>query len=84
MPKSLKISLLVASVTVVLCIFLGVNAYGVRAADDSPQDGAYRQINVYGEVLQHVQTDYVVEPNIPAVTNGALRGLLESLDEDSS
>jgi len=84
MPKSLKISLLVASVTVVLCIFLGVNAYGVRAADDSPQDGAYRQINVYGEVLQHVQTDYVVEPNIPAVTNGALRGLLESLDADSS
>ena len=84
MPKSLKISLLVASVTVVLCIFLGVNAYGVRAADDSPQDGAYRQINVYGEVLQHVQSEYVVEPNIPAVTNGALRGLLESLDADSS
>jgi carboxyl-terminal processing protease len=84
MPKSLKISLLVASVAVVLCIFLGVNAYGVRAADDSPQDGAYRQINVYGEVLQHVQSDYVVEPNIPAVTDGALRGLLESLDADSS
>ncbi len=84
MPKSLKISLLAASVAVVLCVFLGVNAYGVRAADDSPQDGAYRQINVYGEVLQHVQSDYVVDPNIPAVTNGALRGLLESLDADSS
>ena len=84
MPKSLKISLLATSVAVVLCIFLGVNAYGVRAADDSPQDGAYRQINVYGEVLQHVQSDYVVDPNIPAVTNGALRGLLESLDADSS
>jgi len=84
MPKSLKISLLATSVAVVLCIFLGVNAYGVRAADDSPQDGAYRQINVYGEVLQHVQSDYVVDPNIPAVTNGALHGLLESLDADSS
>jgi carboxyl-terminal processing protease len=84
MPKMLKISLLAASVAVVLCVFLGVNAYGVRAADDSPQDGAYRQINVYGEVLQHVQSDYVVDPNIPAVTNGALRGLLESLDADSS
>ncbi len=77
MPKSVKISLLVASVVVVLGIFLGVNAYGVHAADDSPQDGAYRQINVYGEVLQHVQTDYVVDPNINNVTKGALRGLLE-------
>ena len=84
MPKSLKISLLAASVVVVLCVFLGVNAYGVRAADDSPQDGAYRQINVYGEVLQHIQSDYVVDPKIPDVTNGALRGLLESLDADSS
>ena len=37
---------------------------------------AYNQINVYGEVLQHIQSDYVEVPNIPKVTNGALRGLL--------
>ncbi|HLI76191.1 MAG TPA: S41 family peptidase, partial [Acidobacteriaceae bacterium] len=36
------------------------------------------------EVLQHIQTDYVEDPNMPAVTAGALRGLLESLDADSS
>ena len=84
MPKSLKISLLALSVAVVICVFLGVNAYGVRAADDSQQDGAYRQMDVYRTVLEHVQSDYVVDPNIPAVTNGALRGLLESLDADSS
>jgi carboxyl-terminal processing protease len=83
MPKSLKITLLAASVTLVLCVFLGVNARGVRASDGQ-QDGAYRQINVYGEVLQHVETDYVVDPNMHVVTNGALRGLLESLDADSS
>jgi carboxyl-terminal processing protease len=83
MPKSVKIFLLAVSAALILSIFLGVNAYGVRAAD-SGQEGAYRQINVYGEVLQHVQSDYVEVPNIPAVTNGALRGLLESLDADSS
>jgi carboxyl-terminal processing protease len=83
MPKSLKICLLAVSAALVLSIFLGVNASGVRAADTG-QEGAYRQINVYGEVLQHVQSDYVETPNIPAVTNGALRGLLESLDADSS
>ncbi|NYF81350.1 S41 family peptidase [Granulicella arctica] len=83
MPKSSKILLLVVSVVLVLVVFLGVNSTGVSAATDA-QDGAYKQINVYSEVLRHIQTDYVVEPNIPKVTNGALRGLLESLDADSS
>jgi carboxyl-terminal processing protease len=82
MPKISKILLLVVSVVLVLSVFLGVNASGVSAA--TQQDGAYRQINVYSEVLHHIQTDYVEDPNITAVTNGALRGLLESLDADSS
>jgi len=83
MPKISKILLLSVSVVLVLTVFLGVNSSGVSAASDD-QDGAYRQINVYSEVLRHIQTDYVEEPNIPTVTNGALRGLLESLDSDSS
>jgi carboxyl-terminal processing protease len=83
MPKISKILLLAVSVVLVVTIFLGVNSSGVNAATE-PQDGAYRQINVYSEVLRHIQTDYVTEPNIDSVTNGALRGLLESLDADSS
>ncbi len=82
MPKISKILLLVVSVVLVLTVFLGVNSSGVSAASD--QDGAYNQINVYSEVLRHIQTDYVVDPNISTVTDGALRGLLESLDADSS
>jgi carboxyl-terminal processing protease len=83
MPKISKILLLAVSVVLVVTVFLGVNSSGVSAASE-PQDGAYRQINVYSEVLRHIQTDYVEQPNITAVTNGALRGLLESLDADSS
>jgi carboxyl-terminal processing protease len=83
MPKISKILLLAVSVVLVVMVFLGVNSTGVKAASE-PQDGAYRQINVYSEVLRHIQTDYVEQPNITAVTNGALRGLLESLDADSS
>jgi carboxyl-terminal processing protease len=83
MPKSSKILLLAVSVVLVMTIFLGTRASGVSAATEQG-DGAYRQINVYSEVLRHIQADYVVEPNIPQVTNGALRGLLESLDADSS
>ncbi len=84
MPKLVKISLLALSVALVLTIFLGVNSRGVSAATVQEGDGAYRQINVYSEVLRHIQTDYVEEPNIHLVTDGALRGLLESLDADSS
>ncbi len=56
--------------------------FGVHAGAD--QDGAYRQMNVYQQVLKRIQTDYVVEPNMQQVTTGALHGLLESLDADSS
>jgi carboxyl-terminal processing protease len=56
--------------------------FGVHAGGD--QDGAYRQMRVYAEVLKKVQTDYVTDPNINDVTTGALHGLLESLDSDSS
>jgi len=56
--------------------------FGVHAGGQ--QDGAYRQMVVYRQVLSKIQTDYVTEPNINDVTTGALHGLLESLDADSS
>lgn len=56
--------------------------FGVHAGGD--QDGAYRQMNVYQQVLKRIQSDYVTEPNMSDVTTGALHGLLESLDADSS
>ena len=56
--------------------------FGVHAGGE--QDGAYRQMNVYRQVLSRIQSDYVTEPNMTDVTTGALHGLLESLDADSS
>ncbi len=56
--------------------------FGVHAGGE--QDGAYQEMRVYAEVLKKIQTDYVTQPNIGDVTNGALHGLLESLDADSS
>jgi len=55
---------------------------GVHAGDE--QDAAYKQMRVYAEVLRKVQNYYVTDPNIPEVTSGALHGLLDSLDPDSS
>ena len=47
--------------------------FGVHAGTD--QDGAYRQMRVYAEVLQKIQSDYVTDPNMGDVTTGALHGL---------
>ncbi|MGI4757363.1 MAG: hypothetical protein ACRYGF_11015, partial [Janthinobacterium lividum] len=83
MPKSLKLSLLATSAVLLLTMFLGANAHRVRAAGES-QESAYRQMQVYSEVLRHIQSDYVVDPNMGKVTDAALRGLVENLDSDSS
>jgi carboxyl-terminal processing protease len=80
MSMKTKAAILISSAVVLLFMLVG-GLDGVRA---SSNDGAYRQLQVYSEVLARVRSEYVEEPNIPAVTDGALHGLLESLDANSS
>ena len=47
-------------------------------------DNTYIPLTVYSEVLDHIQNDYVEDPDIHKVTAGALHGLLDSLDPQSS
>lgn len=47
-------------------------------------DKSYISLTVYSEVLQRIQDDYVDQPDIHKVTSGALHGLLDSLDPQSS
>jgi carboxyl-terminal processing protease len=75
-----KAAILVTSFAVLLFMVVG-GMGGVRA---SSNDGAYRQLQVYSEVLSRVNSEYVEDPNIPKVTDGALHGLLEALDPNSS
>ena len=82
MSRFVKLSVLAVSAGLIIFIFCGsLMPSRLRAQS---QDGAYRQMEVYSEVLKRVQNDYVEDPNIQVVTNGALHGLLESLDADSS
>ncbi len=80
MPKKIKVAVVVVSFLAVLFIVAG--GLGVKASTNN--DGSYRQIGVYSEVLQRIRSEYVEDPNIPQVTDGALHGLLESLDANSS
>ena len=86
-PRFLQRSVFVFSIAILVCLALGFGLgefglLGVQAG--GIQDGAYRQMGVYGDVLRKIQSDYVTDPNMNDVTTGALHGLLESLDSDSS
>ena len=80
MSTKLKVTILASSLAILLFTFVG-GFVSVRA---SSNDGAYRQLSVYSEVLSRIRSEYVEEPNISGVTEGALHGLLESLDANSS
>ena len=80
MSKTTK--LIVLGLSFLLATLVVAGGLGVKAATSN--DDSYRQIGVYSEVLQRIRTEYVEEPNVQAVTNGALHGLLESLDANSS
>jgi len=72
----------VLTCSLALVVVMALGQMGVRASGTN--DGPYAQLQVYSEVLSRVEREYVDEPNIPQVTNGALHGLLEALDSSSS
>src|ERR1700735_625346 len=66
-----------SSAVVALLLF---GAVGRSASPDTP----YAHLGVYSEVLSRIKADYVEEPDMKAVTAGAINGLLESIDPYAS
>jgi len=66
-----------SSAVVALLLF---GAIGRSASPDSP----YTNLGVYSEVLSRIKADYVEEPDMKAVTVGAINGMLESIDPHAS
>ena len=54
------------------------------ARAQQPINDAGAQVRIFESVLQHIQNDYVDEPNLEKVRFGALRGLVGGLDPYSS
>jgi carboxyl-terminal processing protease len=80
MSKKLQVLLLTSSMLIITFALIG--GLGVHASSDNGD--SYKQMTVFSEVMHRIRTEYVEEPNITSVTSGALHGLLESLDADSS
>src|SRR5215472_2546333 len=70
----------IMAVSALIVCWVGIGHVLGRTANDK----AYKSLVVYSEVLQKIQQDYVDDPNMHLVTAGALHGLLESLDAESS
>lgn len=56
----------------------------LNASAQQPVNDATAQLRIVDSVLQHIQSDYVDEPNMDKVRLGALRGLAGGLDPYSS
>src|SRR5262249_41082943 len=82
MSKKIQVLLLTSSMLIIAFVLLG--SLGVHASGSNSGDATLKHIGVYSEALYRVRAEYVEEPNMGVVTNGALHGLLESLDADSS
>lgn len=81
MTSPVKVGVVFSSM--LLTILLVIGAVLGRSEEPS-RDSAYRPLSVYTEVLAHIKSDYVEEPDIQKVTHGALQGLVEYLDPISS
>ena len=74
-----KITLICFSTVFSLLLLIGA-VLGQEGSTNEP----YRPLSVLSEVLFRIQTDYVEDPDFEHVTEGALHGMLESMDPYNS
>lgn len=74
--KSKYAILLVSSAVVVYAIIGGM------MGRVSAQNGSYQQLSIFTEVLRYIQNDYVDDPSMKEALTGAVRGLIESVDQN--
>jgi carboxyl-terminal processing protease len=79
MNRRFQFAVVASSTCVVILLLVGA----VHGRSASP-DNVYNHLSVYSEVLSRIKADYVEEPDMKAVTAGAINGLLESIDPYAS
>jgi len=76
-----RIKYLVVSASACLTILLVTGSLPSKGAD---QSDTLKHIGVFSDVVAHIKSEYVEEPDMKSVTLGALNGLLESVDPFAS
>src|SRR5713226_7246622 len=76
-----KFALILLSAT--LAVYTVVGGW-ISTRAQQPANDPNAQVRIFESVLQHIQNDYVDEPNMDKVRAGALRGLAYGLDPYST
>src|SRR5918992_3715298 len=76
-----KFALILMSAT--LAIYTVVGGW-ISTRAQQPANDPNAQMRIFESVLQHIQNDYVDDPNMEKVRAGALRGLAYGLDPYST
>jgi carboxyl-terminal processing protease len=76
-----KFGLVILSATIALYALVGCF---ISTGAQQPINDPGAQMRIFESVLQHIQNDYVDEPNMDKVRAGALRGLASGLDPYST
>ena len=79
-----KFFILALSAVIAVYALVGGVLSPLATRAQQPINDAGAQIRIFESVLQHIQNDYVDEPNLEKVRSGALRGLAYGLDPYSS
>src|SRR5215831_21100394 len=79
---SRRIKYFVVSSSTCLTVLLLVGSALSRGA--SSADDTLKHIGVFSEVVAHIKSEYVDEPDMKSVTLGALNGMLEAIDPFAS
>lgn len=79
-------TLLISSVIALYVMVGGLPFVGslLQTQAQQPINDAGTQLRLFESVLEHIQSDYVDEPDLTKVRRGALRGLVSGLDPYSS
>jgi len=73
----------VAGVCLTLLVTGPQGAQWVAAAKAAANADTYSQLNLFGEVFERVKTDYVEKPDDAKLVEGAINGMITSLDPHS-
>lgn len=80
MSSRIKYFVVTASTCLTLMLLIGsVLGQGASSGDDT-----LKHIGVFSDVVAHIKSEYVEEPDMKSVTLGALNGLLEAIDPFAS
>jgi carboxyl-terminal processing protease len=80
MTNRIRATLISASLVLTSYVVVG----GLMGKSETSSEKTYRDLGVYSEVLNRIKQEYVTDPDLKKVTDGAIRGLLESLDPYST